>query len=74
MLSKVCNFLKKKLQHKCFPVNIAKFLRTNFFIDDDDDDDAAADDDDNQTKLNTFQPSASFQIGTSHLIWNAILD
>ena len=53
MLSKVCNFLKKKLQHKCFPVNIAKFLRTNFFIDDDDDD-ADDDDDDNQTKLNTF--------------------
>ena len=73
MLSKACNFLKKKLQHKCFPVNIAKFLRANFFIDDDDDDDAA-DDDDNQTKLNTFQPSASFQIGTSHLIWNEILD
>ena len=23
---------KKKLQHKCFPVNIAKFLRTDFFI------------------------------------------
>ena len=75
MLSKACNFLKKKLQHKCFPVNIAKFLRANFFIDDDDDDDDdAADDDDNQTKLNTFQPSASFQIGTSHLIWNEILD
>ena len=75
MLSKACNFLKKKLQHKCFPVNIAKFLRANFFIDDDDDDDDDADDDDdNQTKLNTFQPSASFQIGTSHLIWNEILD
>ena len=25
---KVCNFLKKGLQHRCFPVNIAKFLRT----------------------------------------------
>ena len=23
-----CNFIKKRLQHKCFPVNIAKFLRT----------------------------------------------
>ena len=22
------NFIKKKLQHRCFPVNIAKFLRT----------------------------------------------
>ena len=25
-------FNKKKLQHKCLPVNIAKFLRTAFFI------------------------------------------
>ena len=25
-------FIKKKLQHRCFPVNIAKFLRTTFFI------------------------------------------
>ena len=24
--------LKKRLQHRCFPVNIAKFLRTSFFI------------------------------------------
>ena len=23
----VCNFIKKILQHRCFPVNIAKFLR-----------------------------------------------
>ena len=23
-----CNFIKKKLQHRCFPVNTAKFLRT----------------------------------------------
>ena len=23
-----CNFIKKRLQHSCFPVNIAKFLRT----------------------------------------------
>ena len=22
---KACNFIKKRLQHKCFPVNIAKF-------------------------------------------------
>ena len=29
---KVCNFIKKRLQHRCFPVNIAKFLRTVFFI------------------------------------------
>ena len=25
-------FIKKRLQHRCFPVNIAKFLRTAFFI------------------------------------------
>ena len=25
------NFIKKKLQHRCFPVNIAKFLRTAFY-------------------------------------------
>ena len=25
---KVCNFFKKRVQHYCFPVNIAKFLRT----------------------------------------------
>ena len=23
-----CNFIEKRLQHRCFPVNIAKFLRT----------------------------------------------
>ena len=23
-----CDFIKKRLQHKCFPVNTAKFLRT----------------------------------------------
>ena len=23
-----CNFIKKRLQHRCFPINIAKFLRT----------------------------------------------
>ena len=25
-----CNFIKKKLWHRCFPVNFAKFLRTPF--------------------------------------------
>ena len=25
-LLKACNFIKKKLQHKCFPVKFAKFL------------------------------------------------
>ena len=25
---KPCNFIKKKLQHRCFSVNIAEFLRT----------------------------------------------
>ena len=29
-----CNFIKKRLQHRCFPLNIAKFLRTAFFIED----------------------------------------
>ena len=28
---KDCNFLKKRLKHSCFPVHIAKFLRTAFF-------------------------------------------
>ena len=27
---KVCNLIKKRLQHRCFPVNIVKFLRTPF--------------------------------------------
>ena len=26
------NFIKKRLQHRCFPVNIAKFLQTLFSI------------------------------------------
>ena len=26
-----CNFIKKWLQHRCFPVKFAKFLRTPFF-------------------------------------------
>ena len=25
---KACNFVKKRLQHRCFPVKFAKFLRT----------------------------------------------
>ena len=25
-----CNFVKKRLWHKCFPVNFARFLRTFF--------------------------------------------
>ena len=29
---KASNFIKKRLQHRCFPVNIAKFLRTAIFI------------------------------------------
>ena len=29
---KTCNFIKKRLQHRCFPVNIAKFLRAASFI------------------------------------------
>ena len=27
-----CNFIKKRLQHKCFPANVAKILRTAFSI------------------------------------------
>ena len=26
-----CNFIKKRLQHSSFPLNIAKFLRTTHF-------------------------------------------
>ena len=29
---KAYNFIKKRLQHRCFPVKIAKCLRTGFFI------------------------------------------
>ena len=25
----ICNFIKKRLKHRCFPVNTAKFLRTH---------------------------------------------
>ena len=28
---KACNFIKKRLQHKCFPVNIAKFFKNSLF-------------------------------------------
>ena len=28
---KACSFIKTRLQHKCFPVKFAKFLRTPFF-------------------------------------------
>ena len=27
----VCNFIKKRLQHRCFPMNIAKVLRATIF-------------------------------------------
>ena len=27
----LCNVIKKRIQHRCFPVNIAKFLRTPIF-------------------------------------------
>ena len=30
-LQQAYNFIKKRLQHKCFPVNLAKFLRTPIF-------------------------------------------
>ena len=29
---KACNYIKKRLQHRCFPVNIAEFLRIAIFI------------------------------------------
>ena len=29
---RLANLLKKRLWHRCFPVNFAKFLRTPFFI------------------------------------------
>ena len=29
--NKACNFTEKRPQHRCFPVNIAKLLRTAFF-------------------------------------------
>ena len=29
---KACNFIQQRLQHKCFPVNTAKYLRRAFFF------------------------------------------
>ena len=29
---KACKFIKNRLQHTCFPVNIAKFLRTSILM------------------------------------------
>ena len=31
---KACNFIKKRHQHRCFPVNLAKFFVTLFLIED----------------------------------------
>ena len=31
-LTELCNFIKKRLKNRCFSANIAKFLRTAFFI------------------------------------------
>ena len=28
---KACNFIKRRLQHRCFPEKFANFLRTPFF-------------------------------------------
>ena len=30
LMPKACNFIKKRLWRRCFPVNLAKFLRTTF--------------------------------------------
>ena len=30
--AEACNFIKKRLWYKCFPVNFTKFLRTLFFV------------------------------------------
>ena len=27
---RACNFIKRKLRHRCFPVKLKKFLRENF--------------------------------------------
>ena len=27
-IQQTCNFVKKRVQHRCFPVNIAEFLKT----------------------------------------------
>ena len=29
---RTCNFIKKRLQHRCFPAKSAKFLRTPFLL------------------------------------------
>ena len=29
---KACSFIKKRVRHRCFPINIAKCFRTAFFI------------------------------------------
>ena len=31
-LCQACNFIKNRLQHRCFPANILKFLKTAVFI------------------------------------------
>ena len=31
VLLKICNFIKKRLRRRCFPVNIAKFFKNPFF-------------------------------------------
>ena len=31
MIREACNFIKKRLQHRCFRVKYSKFLRTLFF-------------------------------------------
>ena len=30
-LPEACNFIKKQICHRCFPVNFAKFFENNFF-------------------------------------------
>ena len=32
LFNKVAGLLKRRIEHRCFPVNFAKFLRTPFFI------------------------------------------
>ena len=31
VMLQACNFIKKSLWHRCFPLNFVKFLRTSFF-------------------------------------------
>ena len=47
---KACNFIKKRLQHRYFPVNIAKLLRAAFFIE----------------HIRWLLLQIVFQVGTSH--------